>query len=63
MGRVAVRTTGSFNIRTATALVQGINYRYCRLLHRVDGYTYHEKGDARSEGGSAFAAQRPSSHA
>ncbi|MBA3530431.1 MAG: HNH endonuclease, partial [Ardenticatenales bacterium] len=40
-GRVAVRATGSFNIRTATILVEGISYRHCRLLHHVDGYSYH----------------------
>jgi 5-methylcytosine-specific restriction endonuclease McrA len=62
VGRVAVRTTGSFNIRTATDLVQGVSYRYCRRLHQVDGYTYNEKGDARMEGGIAVAVPRPSSH-
>ncbi|MBA3534223.1 MAG: HNH endonuclease [Ardenticatenales bacterium] len=40
VGRVAVRASGSFNIRTAGGLVEGISYRYCRLLHRVDGYSY-----------------------
>jgi hypothetical protein len=39
-GRVAVRTTGSFNIRTASALIQGINYRHVRLLQRADGWAY-----------------------
>lgn len=43
-GRVSVRTTGWFNVRTATALVQGISYRHCRLLHRADGYTYLKGG-------------------
>ncbi|MBA3534641.1 MAG: hypothetical protein H0T73_22205 [Ardenticatenales bacterium] len=40
-GRVAVRATGSFNIRTTSGIVEGISYRYCRLRHRVDGYAYH----------------------
>ncbi len=62
VGRVAVRTTGSFNIRTATALVEGVSYRYCRLLHRVDGYSYQTKADSHAVGGSAFSAPRPSSH-
>ncbi|MFC3820746.1 RNA-guided endonuclease IscB [Planomonospora venezuelensis] len=39
-GRVAVRTTGSFNIRTRQGLVQGIGYRHVRLLQRADGYGY-----------------------
>lgn len=42
-GRVAVRSTGSFNIQTADAVVQGISYRYCRLLQRNDGYSYYLK--------------------
>lgn len=39
-GRVAVRTSGSFNIRTAIALVQGIHHRHVRLLQRADGWAY-----------------------
>jgi 5-methylcytosine-specific restriction endonuclease McrA len=39
-GRVAVRTTGSFNIRTSAALVQGIHHRHVRLLQRADGWAY-----------------------
>jgi hypothetical protein len=40
IGRVAVRTTGSFNILTANGLVQGINYKYCSHVHGKDGYQY-----------------------
>ena len=40
VGRVAVRTTGSFNIQTSTGVVQGISHRHCRLLQRADGYGY-----------------------
>jgi 5-methylcytosine-specific restriction endonuclease McrA len=29
-GRVAVRSTGSFNISTTTGLIQGISYKYCQ---------------------------------
>nr|WP_274522339.1 RNA-guided endonuclease IscB [Ectothiorhodospira mobilis] len=39
-GRVAVRSTGSFNIRTDRGIVQGISHRHCRLLQRADGYGY-----------------------
>ena len=39
-GRVAVRATGSFNIQTALAVVQGISHRYCTLIQRGDGYSY-----------------------
>jgi hypothetical protein len=40
IGRVAVRTSGSFNIRTATETVQGISHKYCQPQHRSDGYAY-----------------------
>lgn len=40
VGRVAVRASGSFNVRTNTALVQGISHRHCRLAQRADGYGY-----------------------
>ena len=39
-GRVAVRSTGSFNISTTQGLVQGINYKYCQQIHQKDGYGY-----------------------
>ena len=35
-GRVAVRTKGSFRVGS----VDGINWKYCKLLHRMDGYGY-----------------------
>lgn len=40
VGRVAVRTTGNFNISTNKMLVQGISYKYCTIIHRKDGYSY-----------------------
>jgi len=42
IGRVAIRATGNFNIKTKSGTVQGISYRYCQMLHRTDGYTYQE---------------------
>jgi 5-methylcytosine-specific restriction endonuclease McrA len=39
VGRVAVRSTGSFNI-SASELVQGISHKYCKTVHRKDGYSY-----------------------
>jgi hypothetical protein len=39
-GRVAVRTSGSFNIQTPQGPVQGISYRHCRCIYRADGYSY-----------------------
>lgn len=41
LGRVAVRSTGSFNISTGGRLVQGISYKYCKTVHRKDGYNYN----------------------
>ena len=40
VGRVAVRKTGRFNIKTKTDTIQGIGYKCCRHLHKSDGYTY-----------------------
>ncbi|HRD48530.1 MAG: RRXRR domain-containing protein [Candidatus Competibacter sp.] len=40
LGRVAVRATGSFNIQTAQGVIQGISYRYCKVIQRSDGYGY-----------------------
>ncbi|MEJ6485742.1 RNA-guided endonuclease IscB [Nostoc punctiforme] len=39
VGRVAVRSTGSFNI-SASELVQGISHKYCKTIHHKDGYSY-----------------------
>ncbi|MEM7554795.1 MAG: RNA-guided endonuclease IscB [Cyanobacteria bacterium P01_A01_bin.84] len=39
-GRVATRTTGRFNISTREKLVQGISYKYCKTIHKKDGYSY-----------------------
>jgi 5-methylcytosine-specific restriction endonuclease McrA len=39
-GRVAVRASGSFNIKTKLETVQGIHYTACTPQHRSDGYAY-----------------------
>ena len=43
LGKVAVRSSGYFNIQTKSQVVQGIGYKYCRLLQRDDGYSYNYK--------------------
>jgi 5-methylcytosine-specific restriction endonuclease McrA len=40
LGRVAVRSSGSFNISTSQGLVQGISYKHCTHIHKKDGYSY-----------------------
>jgi 5-methylcytosine-specific restriction endonuclease McrA len=40
VGRIATRSTGSFNISTKNGLVQGISYKACTHIHRKDGYNY-----------------------
>jgi cell shape-determining protein MreC len=45
IGRVAVRSSGSFNITAHKGTVQGIHYRHCTILHKSDSYSY-EKGAA-----------------
>jgi 5-methylcytosine-specific restriction endonuclease McrA len=39
VGRVAVRTNGSFNI-SASELVSGVSHKYCSIIQRKDGYSY-----------------------
>jgi hypothetical protein len=50
LARVAVRASGSFNLQTSNAVVQGISHKHCRLLQRANGYSYHlqtlQKGNA-----------------
>jgi 5-methylcytosine-specific restriction endonuclease McrA len=41
VGRVAIRSTGFFNITTKAGTIQGIGHRYCQPIHRGDGYRYH----------------------
>lgn len=40
VGRVAVRKTGSFNIKTVEKTIQGISWKYCQAIHKADGYSY-----------------------
>jgi 5-methylcytosine-specific restriction endonuclease McrA len=40
VGRVAIRASGSFNIKTARGIIQGISHKYCQPQHRSDGYVY-----------------------
>ncbi|MEG4092055.1 RNA-guided endonuclease IscB [Microcoleus sp. Pol12B4] len=39
-GRVAVRSSGSFNVSAVQGLIQGINRKYCFSIHQKDGYNY-----------------------
>ncbi len=39
-GRVAIRSSGFFNITAHGKTIQGIHKRYCKHLHRSDGYYY-----------------------
>lgn len=47
IGRVAVRASGSFNIQTAQGVIQGISYRYCKVIQRADGYGYAQLGTSK----------------
>lgn len=42
-GRVAVRSTGRFDIQLAVGVVQGIGYKNFQLIQRADGYGYQQK--------------------
>ena len=43
LGRVAVKSSGAFTIRTKNGLVKDIGYKYCHLVQRGDGYSYNYK--------------------
>ena len=40
VGRIQVRKSGSFSIKTATSDIDGINAKYFHLIQRGDGYQY-----------------------
>lgn len=40
IGRIATRSSGSFNITTKTGLIQGISHKSCKSIHKKDGYSY-----------------------
>ena len=42
VGRVLVRASGSFDIRTKQGRVQGISHRCCTPVQRCDGYSYQK---------------------
>ncbi len=42
VGKVAVKTKGYFTITTTKGSVSDVPHRYCRLLHRSDGYSYQQ---------------------
>lgn len=46
-GRVSVRSSGSFNIKTKSETLQGISWKYCRLIQNADGYNYTTKEEQR----------------
>lgn len=48
VGRVSIRTSGKFNITTASGLVQGISHRHCQVIQRVDGYAYATRKEERA---------------
>lgn len=42
VGRVVVKAAGTFTIVTRHGKVTDIPHRFCRPLHRSDGYTYYQ---------------------
>jgi 5-methylcytosine-specific restriction endonuclease McrA len=40
IGRVLCRASGSFDIATKTGRVTGISHKYCKPIHKKDGYAY-----------------------
>ena len=40
VGRVSVRATGVFELNTPLGKITPVRYKYCKALHRNDGYSY-----------------------
>ncbi len=40
VGRVLARARGSFDLITRAGRIEGVSARYCKPIHRNDGYTY-----------------------
>ena len=40
VGKVAIRSTGSFNISNKNGFIQGISHKFCKRIHAKDGYSY-----------------------
>ena len=43
LGRVIIKSSGFFEIKSKNSSVQGINHKYCRLIQKGDGYLYNYK--------------------
>ena len=46
VGKVAVRTSGVFNITTGQGIVTNIHHHFCKRIARADGYTYQQGKEA-----------------
>ena len=55
VGRVAVRRTGAFNVRTA----QGISHRRCRVVQRADGGGYGLETSRKEETATTHGTREP----
>jgi hypothetical protein len=40
IGRIAIRSSGSFDVSTVSGLIKGIGYKYFTIVHCKDGYSY-----------------------
>ena len=51
-GRVAIRASRSFTIKSHQWLIQGISYLYCTVVQRGDGYEYTKIAFNESDSGA-----------
>ena len=41
VGRISIRKTGKFDLKRGDGLkVSPVNHKYCKAIHRNDGYSY-----------------------
>lgn len=43
LGRVIIKSSGYFDIKTKNGLARNIRYKYCRIVQKSDGYSYSYK--------------------
>jgi hypothetical protein len=58
LARVAVRASGSFDLQTATRVLQGISHKHCRVIQRGNGYSYALLATLQKESGKTGHASR-----
>ncbi len=58
VGRVAIRSSGYFNIQSTKNVIQGVSHRHCKMMQRADGYGYSIVAQQKEVSGNLGHASR-----